>query len=70
VALELGVGAGTLERWRAEALAAPARQRSWTANGIRLKNAAIRLRSYLNLLINLRHSFCIRSIYFLASLIF
>jgi transposase len=31
VALELGVGAGTLERWRAEALAAPARQRSWTA---------------------------------------
>jgi len=31
VALELGVGAGTLERWRAEALAAPAQQRSWTA---------------------------------------
>ena len=31
VALELGVGAGTLERWRAEALVAPAQQRSWTA---------------------------------------
>lgn len=31
VALEFGVGAGTLERWRGEALSAPARQRSWTA---------------------------------------
>jgi len=31
VAHELGVGIDTLERWRSEALARPARDRSWTA---------------------------------------
>jgi transposase len=31
VARELGVRAETLERWRADALAKPARQRQWTA---------------------------------------
>ena len=31
VAREIGVGAGTLERWRAEALSKPARERTWTA---------------------------------------
>ena len=28
---EIGVGAGTLERWRSEALSRPARERAWTA---------------------------------------
>ena len=31
VAREIGVSADTLERWRSEALAAPARERTWTA---------------------------------------
>jgi hypothetical protein len=31
VAREIGVGAGTLERWRSDALSRPARQRIWTA---------------------------------------
>ena len=31
VAREIGVSADTLERWRSEALANPARERSWTA---------------------------------------
>ena len=31
VSRELGVSAATLERWRAEALASPARDRGWTA---------------------------------------
>lgn len=31
VAQELGVSVATLERWRAEALAEPGRQRTWTA---------------------------------------
>ena len=31
VAREVGVGAGTLERWRSEALSRPARERVWTA---------------------------------------
>ena len=31
VAREIGVGAGTLERWRSEALSRPARERAWTA---------------------------------------
>ena len=31
VAREIGVGAGTLERWRSDALSRPARQRVWTA---------------------------------------
>jgi hypothetical protein len=31
VAREIGVGAGTLERWRSEALSGPARERAWTA---------------------------------------
>ena len=31
VARELGVSAATLERWRAEALSMPARERGWTA---------------------------------------
>ncbi len=31
VSRELGVSAATLERWRAEALATPARDRGWTA---------------------------------------
>jgi transposase len=31
VAQELGVGAGTLERWRSDALARPACERVWTA---------------------------------------
>lgn len=31
VAQELGVGAGTLERWRSDALSKPSRERAWTA---------------------------------------
>ena len=31
VAHEIGVGVGTLERWRSEALSRPARGRAWTA---------------------------------------
>ena len=31
VAREIGVGSGTLERWRSDALSRPARQRIWTA---------------------------------------
>jgi DNA-binding transcriptional MerR regulator len=31
VAREVGIGAGTLERWRSEALLKPARERVWTA---------------------------------------
>ncbi len=31
VANEIGVGVGTLERWRSDALAQPARERVWTA---------------------------------------
>jgi len=31
VAREIGVGTGTLERWRSEALSQPARERVWTA---------------------------------------
>ena len=31
VAREVGVGVGTLERWRSEALSKPARERIWTA---------------------------------------
>ena len=31
VAREIGVGAGTLERWRSVALSMPARERAWTA---------------------------------------
>lgn len=31
VAREIGVGAGTLERWRSDALSKPARERRWTA---------------------------------------
>ena len=31
VAQEVGVGAGTLERWRSDALSRPARERVWTA---------------------------------------
>jgi transposase-like protein len=31
VAREIGVGVGTLERWRSEALSAPAQERTWTA---------------------------------------
>ena len=31
VAREIGIGAGTLERWREEALSRPARGRAWTA---------------------------------------
>jgi transposase len=31
VAREIGVSAGTLERWRSEALSRPARERAWTA---------------------------------------
>lgn len=31
VAREAGVGVGTLERWRSEALSRPARERTWTA---------------------------------------
>lgn len=31
VAREVGVSAGTLERWRAQALAQPVQQRTWTA---------------------------------------
>jgi transposase-like protein len=31
VAREIGVGVDTLERWRAEALSKPARERTWTA---------------------------------------
>ena len=31
VAHEIGVGAGTLERWRSDALSRPARERVWTA---------------------------------------
>jgi transposase len=31
VAREIGVVVGTLERWRSDALARPARQRTWTA---------------------------------------
>lgn len=31
VAREVGVGAGTLERWRSEALSRPTRERVWTA---------------------------------------
>ena len=31
VAREFGVGAGTLERWRSEALSRPQRERTWTA---------------------------------------
>ncbi len=31
VAREIGVGAGTLERWRSDALSRPARERAWTA---------------------------------------
>ena len=31
VAREVGVGAGTLERWRSDALSQPARDRIWTA---------------------------------------
>jgi hypothetical protein len=31
VAREIGVGTDTLERWRSEALAKPARERTWTA---------------------------------------
>ena len=31
VAREIGVGAGTLERWRSEALSRPAAARAWTA---------------------------------------
>lgn len=30
---EIGVGVGTLERWRSEALSRPARERVWTAAG-------------------------------------
>ena len=33
VSNEVGVGAGTLERWRSEALSRPARERAWTAAG-------------------------------------
>ena len=31
VAREIGVGSGTLERWRSDALGKPARERVWTA---------------------------------------
>jgi len=31
VAREVGVGVGTLERWRSDALSRPARERAWTA---------------------------------------
>ena len=31
VAHEIGVGVGTLERWRSDALSRPARERAWTA---------------------------------------
>ena len=31
VAREIGVGVSTLERWRADALSKPARERAWTA---------------------------------------
>jgi len=31
VAHEIGIGADTLKRWRAEALSGPARERAWTA---------------------------------------
>jgi transposase len=31
VAREIGVGVSTLERWRADALSRPARERAWTA---------------------------------------
>ena len=31
VAREIGVGVGTLERWRSDALSRPARERAWTA---------------------------------------
>ena len=31
VAREIGIGAGTLERWRSDALSRPARERAWTA---------------------------------------
>ena len=31
VAREVGIGAGTLERWRSDALSMPARGRAWTA---------------------------------------
>jgi transposase-like protein len=31
VAREIGIGSDTLERWRAEALARPVRERTWTA---------------------------------------
>jgi len=33
VAREIGVGTDTLERWRAEALSRPARERAWTGAG-------------------------------------
>lgn len=33
VAREIGIGSDTLERWRSEALAEPARERTWTASG-------------------------------------
>ena len=33
VAREMGIGAGTLERWREEARSRPARGRAWTAAG-------------------------------------
>lgn len=36
VALEVGIGAGTLERWREDAQSRPARGRAWTA-GARLE---------------------------------
>ena len=36
VAREVGIGAGTLERWREEAQSRPARGRAWTA-GARLE---------------------------------
>ena len=36
VAREVGIGAGTLERWRADAQSRPARGRAWTA-GARLE---------------------------------
>ncbi len=31
VAREIGVGVGTLERWRSESLSRPAKERVWTA---------------------------------------
>lgn len=31
VAREIGVGVGTLERWRSQALSRPAKERTWTA---------------------------------------